>query len=187
MTSFFRDPAVFDTLKREVLPGLLDQRPENEAFRVWVAGCATGEEAYSLAMLLRELADEHRHDWPAVIYGTDIDADAISVARTGLFPPNIAQDVTPERLRRFFVKEKGGYRVRKEIRDMVVFAVQSVIKDPPFTRLDLLTCRNLPQPADLPGARAAGAAGADFSLRAAPRRRAVPLAFREHRQPRRHV
>jgi two-component system CheB/CheR fusion protein len=143
VTSFFRDPAVFDTLKRDVLPGLLDQRPETEALRVWVAGCATGEEAYSLAMLLRELADEHHHDWPAVIYGTDIDADAIHVARSGLYPPNIAQDMTPERLRRFFVKEKGGYRVRKEIRDMVVFAVQSVIKDPPFTRLDLLTCRNL--------------------------------------------
>ena len=143
VTSFFRDPAVFDTLKREVLPALLTHRPDNESLRVWVAGCATGEEAYTVAMLLRELADEQRRDWPVLIYGTDIDADAITVARAGLYPPNIAQDVTPERLRRFFVKEDGGYRVRKEIREMVVFAVQSVIKDPPFTRLDLLTCRNL--------------------------------------------
>ena len=143
VTSFFRDTAVFDTLKRDVLPALLAQRPENEALRVWVAGCATGEEAYSVAMLLRELADEHKRDWQVQIYGTDIDADAVAVARAGLYPPNIAQDVTPERLRRFFVKEEGGYRVRKEIREMVVFAVQSVIKDPPFTRLDLLTCRNL--------------------------------------------
>lgn len=143
VTSFFRDAAVFDTLKREVLPAMLAQRPEHEALRVWVAGCATGEEAYSVAMLLRELADEQHRDWQVQIYGTDIDADAIAVARTGLYPPNIAQDVTPERLRRFFVKEDGGYRVRKEIREMVVFAVQSVIKDPPFTRLDLLTCRNL--------------------------------------------
>jgi two-component system CheB/CheR fusion protein len=143
VTSFFRDPALFDALKREVLPGMLGQRPEHETLRVWVAGCATGEEAYSVAMLLRELADEHKRDWPAQIYGTDIDADAIAVARAGLYPPNIAQDVTPERLRRFFIKEEGGYRVRKEIREMVVFAVQSVIKDPPFTRLDLLTCRNL--------------------------------------------
>jgi two-component system CheB/CheR fusion protein len=143
VTNFFRDAVVFDTLKRDVLPALLANRPENEALRVWVAGCATGEEAYSVAMLLRELADEQRHDWPVLIYGTDIDADAIAVARAGLYPPNIAQDVTPERLRRFFIKEEGGYRVRKEIREMVVFAVQSVVKDPPFTRLDLLTCRNL--------------------------------------------
>lgn len=143
VTSFFRDAAVFDMLKREVLPTLLAHRPDNESLRVWVAGCATGEEAYSVAMVLRELADEHHRDWPVLIYGTDIDADAIAVARAGLYPPNIAQDVTPDRLRRFFVKEEGGYRVRKEIREMVVFAVQSVIKDPPFTRLDLLTCRNL--------------------------------------------
>lgn len=143
VTSFFRDPAVFDTLKREVLPALLAHRAESESLRVWVAGCATGEEAYSVAMVLRELADEQQRDWSVLIYGTDIDADAITVARAGLYPPNIAQDVTPERLRRFFVKEEGGYRVRKEIREMVVFAVQSVIKDPPFTRLDLLTCRNL--------------------------------------------
>ena len=143
VTSFFRDPTVFDTLKRDVLPALLAHRPDNESLRVWVAGCATGEEAYTVAMLLRELADEQRRDWPVLIYGTDIDADAIAVARAGLYPPNIVQDVTPERLRRFFVKEEAGYRVRKEIREMVVFAVQSVIKDPPFTRLDLLTCRNL--------------------------------------------
>ena len=143
VTSFFRDAAVFDTLKREVLPALLAHRGEHETLRVWVAGCATGEEAYSVAMLMRELADEQRRDWPVLIYGTDIDADAVAVARAGLYPPNIAQDVTPERLRRFFVKEDGGYRVRKEIREMVVFAVQSVIKDPPFTRLDLLTCRNV--------------------------------------------
>ena len=143
VTSFFRDAAVFDTLKREVLPAMLAQRGEHEALRVWVAGCATGEEAYSVAMLLRELADEQRRDWQVLIYGTDIDADAIAVARAGLYPPNIVQDVSPERLRRFFVKEESGYRVRKEIREMVVFAVQSVIKDPPFTRLDLLTCRNV--------------------------------------------
>ncbi|MDP1683626.1 chemotaxis protein CheB [Hydrogenophaga sp.] len=143
VTSFFRDTAVFETLKRDVLPAMLAHRPEHESFRVWVAGCATGEEAYSVAMLLRELADEQHKDWQVLIYGTDIDADAIAVARAGLYPPNIAQDVSPERLRRFFVKEEAGYRVRKEIREMVVFAVQSVIKDPPFTRLDLLTCRNV--------------------------------------------
>jgi len=114
VTSFFRDPQAFVALKTEVLAALLAGKPENYVLRAWVAGCATGEEAYSIA-----------------------------TARAGLYPPNIAQDVTPERLRRFSTKEDIGYRVNKEIREMVVFAVQSVIKDPPFTRLDLLACRNL--------------------------------------------
>ena len=143
VTSFFRDPEVFDFLKKSVLPVLLANRSESEPLRIWVAGCATGEEAFSLAMLLRELADELRHELPTQIYSTDIDADAIAVGRAGLYPPDIVEDVSPERLRRFFVKEDKGYRVRKEIRDMVVFALQSVIKDPPFTRLDVLSCRNL--------------------------------------------
>ena len=143
VTSFFRDPEVFDFLKASVLPALLANRSETEPLRIWVAGCATGEEAFSLAMLLRELADDLHRELPTQIYSTDIDPDAIAVGRAGLYPPNIAQDVSPERLRRFFVKEEKGYRVRKEIREMVVFALQSVIKDPPFTRLDVLSCRNL--------------------------------------------
>jgi two-component system, chemotaxis family, CheB/CheR fusion protein len=143
VTSFFRDPEVFEFLKKTVLPGLLAGRPEGEPLRIWVAGCATGEEAFSLAMLLRELADDLHRELPVQIYSTDIDADAIGVGRAGLYPPNIADDVSPERLRRFFLKEDKGFRVRKEIREMVVFALQSVIKDPPFTRLDLLSCRNL--------------------------------------------
>lgn len=143
VTSFFRDPEVFEFLKTAVLPAMLAGRPEGEPLRIWVAGCATGEEAFSLAMLLRELADELHHEMPVQIYSTDIDADAIAVGRAGLYPPNIVEDVSPERLRRFFIKEEKGYRVRKEIREMVVFALQSVIKDPPFTRLDLLSCRNV--------------------------------------------
>jgi len=143
VTSFFRDPEIFGFLKANVLPGLLADRATGDPLRIWVAGCATGEEAYSLAMLLRELADEQQLDLPVQIYSTDIDAEAIAIGRTGLYPPNIAEDVSPERLRRFFQKEDKGYRVRKEIREMVVFALQSVIKDPPFTRLDVLSCRNL--------------------------------------------
>ena len=143
VTSFFRDPEAFAALKREALPLLLADRPDGAAVRVWVAGVATGEEAYSLAMLLREVMDETHCDGKVQIYGTDIDDDAIAIARAGLYPSNIAQDVSPERLRRFFVKEETGYRVKKEIREMVVFAIQNVIKDPPFTRLDLLSCRNL--------------------------------------------
>ncbi len=143
VTSFFRDPEAFEALRKEVLPRILAGKPEGWVFRVWVAGCASGEEAYSIAMLLRERADETRLDFKVQIYATDLDEDAIAFARAGAYPPNIVQDLTPERLRRFFLKEDAGYRVKKEIREMVVFAVQNVTKDPPFTRLDLLSCRNL--------------------------------------------
>jgi two-component system CheB/CheR fusion protein len=143
VTSFFRDPEAFVRLKEDVLPQLLAGKPDDYVFRVWVAGCATGEEAYSIAMLLREYMDETRQEFKIQFYSTDLDDDAIAVARAGTYPPNIAQDVHPERLRRFFIKEDTGYRVKKEIREMVVFAIQNVIKDPPFTRLDLLSCRNL--------------------------------------------
>jgi two-component system CheB/CheR fusion protein len=143
VTSFFRDPDAFATLQHEVLPQLFAGKPEGYAFRVWVAGCASGEEAYSIAMLLREFMDETRQEFKVQIYATDIGDEAIAVARSGTYPLNIAQDVAPERLRRFFIKEDAGYRVKKEIREMVVFAIQDVIKDPPFTKLDLLSCRNL--------------------------------------------
>ncbi|MDO9053970.1 MAG: chemotaxis protein CheB [Gallionella sp.] len=143
VTNFFRDPEAFDALKKDVLPLLLAEKPEDYVFRAWVAGCATGEEAYSIAILLREHMDETHQDIKVLLYATDLDDDAIAVARAGCYPPNIAQDMSAERLRQFFVKEDAGYRVKKSIREMVVFAVQNVIKDPPFTRLDLLSCRNL--------------------------------------------
>jgi two-component system CheB/CheR fusion protein len=143
VTSFFRDAEAFVALKNDILPLLLKDKSESYVFRVWVAGCATGEEAYSIAILLRELMNETGQDYKTQIYSTDLDDEAIAVARAGVYPPNIAQDVTPERLRRFFIKEDAGYRVKKEIREMVVFATQNIIKDPPFTKLDLLSCRNL--------------------------------------------
>jgi len=143
VTSFFRDPEAFEALRKEVLPRVFAGKPEGWVFRVWVAGCASGEEAYSIAILLREWMDETHLDFKVQIYATDLDEDAIASARAAVYTPNIVQDVSPERLRRFFVKEEAGYRVKKEIREMVVFAVQNVIKDPPFTRLDLLSCRNL--------------------------------------------
>ncbi len=147
VTSFFRDPDAFAALRQDILPQLLAGKPEGYVFRAWVAGCASGEEAFSLAMLLREIMDElwqkeHR-EIKVQIYATDLDEDAIATARAGVYPPTIAADLTPERLRRFFGKEDGGYRVKKDIREMVVFAIQNVIKDPPFTKLDLLCCRNL--------------------------------------------
>ncbi|MDO9286202.1 MAG: chemotaxis protein CheB [Aquabacterium sp.] len=143
VTSFFRDPQAFAALKSDVLRDLLAAKSDVDTLRIWVAGCATGEEAYSIAILLRELLDDLQLDLKVQLYSTDLDEDAIAVARVGLYPTNIAQDLTPERLRRHFSREPDGYRVKKEIREMVVFAVQSVTRDPPFTRLDLLACRNL--------------------------------------------
>ena len=113
VTSFFRDPEAFEFLKTEVLPPMLQDKPENYVFRVWVAGCATGEETYSIAMVLRECLDAARHPFRVQIYSTDIDEDAIAVARGGVYPANIAIDVPPERLRRFFIKEETGFRIKR--------------------------------------------------------------------------
>jgi two-component system CheB/CheR fusion protein len=143
VTSFFRDPEAFTVLEEKILPSLIKDKPDDHVFRVWVVGCASGEEGYSIAILMRELMDTLHRDFKVQIYATDLDDEAIATARTGYYPPNIVQDITPERLRRFFIKDDAGYRVRKELREMVVFAVQNVIKDPPFTKLDLLCCRNL--------------------------------------------
>jgi two-component system CheB/CheR fusion protein len=143
VTRFFRDPAAFEAIRAQVLPGLLGSLGAKRVVRVWVAGCATGEEAYSIAILLREAMDEEVPAFRVQVYATDLDEEAIAVARAGRYPKAIAQDLGPERLTRFFAEAPGGWRVRREIREMVVFAVQSVIKDPPFTRLDLVSCRNL--------------------------------------------
>ena len=143
VTSFFRDKEAFEVLQKDILPALCKNKPEDYVFRVWVAGCATGEEAYSIAILLREWLDENHQEFKIQIYSTDLDDDAIAIARAGLYPLNIVSDIGAERLRRFFTKEDAGYRMKKNIREMIVFAVQNVIKDPPFTKLDLLTCRNL--------------------------------------------
>jgi len=145
VTSFFRDPEAFAALRDEVLAKLVESKAgeDGEVIRVWVAGCATGEEAYSIAILLRELMEKAGREVKVQIYGTDLDEHAVSAARAGVYPVAIEADVTPERLRRFFVREEAGYRVRREIREQVVFAVQDLIKDPPFTRLDLISCRNV--------------------------------------------
>ncbi|MCX6692325.1 MAG: SAM-dependent methyltransferase, partial [Methanoregula sp.] len=126
-----------------VLPRLFENKPEDSIFRVWVPGCASGEEAFSIAMLIRESLDTVKKDFKVQIYATDIDADAIATARAATYPANIAIDVSPDRLLRFFVKDEIGYQIKKEIREMVIFAIQNVIKDPPFTKMDLISCRNL--------------------------------------------
>ncbi len=143
VTAFFRDPACFDTLKREILPEILRERARGEPIRIWVIGCATGEEAYSLAITLAELASEEGRDIPAQIFATDLNDNGVIKARIGLYSKNIVEDVSPERLRRFFVEVDGGYQVTKQIREMCVFARQNILTDPPFSHLDLVSCRNL--------------------------------------------
>jgi two-component system, chemotaxis family, CheB/CheR fusion protein len=143
VTSFFRDPPAFGKLKEILLKQLAD-KPNEYNFRVWVPGCSTGEEAYSVALLLQECMEELKAYFNIQIFGTDIDEEAINFARTGLYPASIAADVGGgKRLGRFFFKEEEGYQIKKMIREMLVFAPQNVIKDPPFTKLDLLCCRNL--------------------------------------------
>lgn len=145
VTSFFREPMEWELLKEKVIPALLAGRAPSNALRVWVSGCATGEEAYSLAIVFKEVMDQLKpsQDFYMQIFATDLDRDAIDKAREGIFPANIAEDISSERLNRYFVKVDRGYQVVKIIRDMVIFAQQNMIKDPPFTKIDILICRNL--------------------------------------------
>jgi two-component system, chemotaxis family, CheB/CheR fusion protein len=143
VTSFFRDPEAFEALKREALPLIMAKKPSGGTVRVWVPGCSTGEEAYSLAMLFQEHMEENDKEYQVQLFATDIDTDAINAARIGVYPDGIAADVSPERLKKFFSRENNSYKVRKNIREMIIFAPQNVIKDPPFSRLDMVSCRNL--------------------------------------------
>jgi len=145
VTNFFRDPAVWEELRQKILPQLLAERTRGEILRAWVPGCSTGEEAYTMAMVFREVVESlnPKGNFTLQIFATDLDRDAIDKARQGIFPASIAADVSPERLARFFSHEDQEYRVRREIREMVIFAPQNLIMDPPFTKLDILSCRNL--------------------------------------------
>jgi two-component system CheB/CheR fusion protein len=145
VTNFFRDPQSWEQLKREVIPALLAEVDSGQALRAWVPACSTGEEAYSLAILFKEALDEFKpaKNITLQVFATDLDTYAIEKARAGVFPANIAADVSAKRLERFFTKADGGYRVTKSIREMVVFAPQNIIMDPPFTKLDFVSCRNL--------------------------------------------
>ncbi len=145
VTNFFRDPAVFTALEEQVVPRLFAGKSSDGIIRVWSAGCSTGEEAYSLAILLQERMEAIKQGFTVQVFATDIDRRAIATARQGLYPASIAADITSERLARFFTLEADGsaYRVHKGIRDMLVFSEQDLIKDPPFSKLDLILCRNL--------------------------------------------
>jgi two-component system CheB/CheR fusion protein len=145
VTNFFRDPEAWEQLKGEVLSTLISSSDSNQVLRAWVPACATGEEAYSLAILFKEALDQTKpaKNVSLQIFATDLDAHSIERARAGVFPENIAADVSTKRRDRFFVKVDGGYQVAKPIREMVIFATQNIIMDPPFTKLDLVSCRNL--------------------------------------------
>lgn len=145
VTSFFRDPEAFKALEEQIIPKLFADKPASAVIRVWSPGCSTGEEAYSLAILLAERQKTIKQCFKVQVFATDIDSKALAHARAGLYPASIAADIPPERLARFFTAEPDGnaYRIHKDIRDLLVFSEQNVIKDPPFSKLDLISCRNL--------------------------------------------
>jgi two-component system, chemotaxis family, CheB/CheR fusion protein len=143
VTRFFRDPDSFTGLARHVFPAIVEDRPADHPIRVWVSGCATGEEAYSVAIGLLEFLQKDRPDTRVQIFATDVSESAIELARAGVYPASVEADVSPERLRLYFVRTDGGYRVTKSVRDLCVFARQDLTKDPPFSHLDLILCRNV--------------------------------------------
>ena len=145
VTSFFRDPDLWEKLKETVIPNLLEKQQEGSQLRAWVPGCSTGEEVYSLAMVFQEAieSNNYQNDISLQIFATDLDHDAIDEARKGVFTENIVANVSPKRLNRFFVKTEGGFRVKTEIREMVVFAKHNVIMHAPFTKMDIISCRNM--------------------------------------------
>jgi two-component system CheB/CheR fusion protein len=143
VTSFFRNPKVFDALKSEVFPQILKHRLPNSTIRIWTPACSSGEETYSVAIALLEFLGDRLQETPVQIFGTDISEPSINKARTAWYPENVSEDVSPERLRRFFAKSDGGYRISKAIRDMCIFAQHNVLSDPPFSQMDLICCRNL--------------------------------------------
>ena len=146
MTSFFRDPGTFEALTRLIFPQLLQHHFPGDAIRIWIAGCSTGEEVYSLAISLLEFLEEHALALPFQLFATDIDAAALKQARAGVYQSKTLQAVSPQRLERFFLPldRKGDlYQISKTIRERCVFARQNVANDPPFSRLDLVSCRNV--------------------------------------------
>src|SRR5271163_3066601 len=143
VTSFFRDPEAFELLAENVIPDLVLRQPPDRPLRIWVAGCSTGEETYSLAMLFLEAIAAAKRNIKLQVFASDVDEDAVALAREGHYPESVAADVSPVRLARFFTQEEQGYRVVSELRGVVVFTVQDVLADPPFSRLDLISCRNL--------------------------------------------
>jgi two-component system CheB/CheR fusion protein len=145
VTNFFRDPEMWEDLKNKALPTLISKRLLSQQLRAWIPGCSTGEEAYSLAIIFKEVIEKLKpqKNITLQIFATDLDRFAVDKARNGFYPENIVADISPERISRFFIKKENGYEISKAIREMVIFAPQNIIMDPPFTKLDILCCRNL--------------------------------------------
>lgn len=145
VTNFFRDSEAFEALEEKIIPRIFTDKPAGSVIRVWSAGCSTGEEAYSLAILLQEHVEILESNYRVQVFATDLDCQAVATARAGIYPASIASDISPERLARFFTAEPGdtAYRINKSIRDLLVFSEQNVVRDPPFSKLDLISCRNL--------------------------------------------
>lgn len=143
VTQFFRDRPAFQALERDVLPQLFEAVADDKPVRVWVPGCSSGEEAYSMAVLLADEAARTRHAHKFTVFASDIDEGAIATGRAGLYPEAIATNVPPARLRAHFTSEPGGYRINRSLRETVIFALHNLLRDPPFSRLDLVSCRNL--------------------------------------------
>lgn len=145
VTSFFRDPQAFQALEEQVIPQIFDNTPPGSVIRVWSTGCSTGEEAYSIAILLQERMEALKQGWTLQVFASDIDRHAIAAARAAVYPASVAADISPQRLARFFTAEADGsaYRINKSIRDLLVFSEHDLLRDPPFSRLDLISCRNL--------------------------------------------
>jgi two-component system CheB/CheR fusion protein len=143
VTRFFRDPDAFEALEKEVIPEIFERKEQDQPIRIWVPGCSTGEEAYSLVMLFNEAMEKHKKHFSLQVFASDLDAEAIEIGRRAAYPESVSADVSEERLARFFTKEGNTYRVKKAIRECVVFALQNLAKDPPFSRLDMISCRNV--------------------------------------------
>lgn len=145
VTNFFRDPLVWEKLKEKIIPVIFDSHQVGTTIRAWIPACSTGEEAYSMAILFKEVMEQinPRVGFTLQLFATDIDADSIETARKGIFPINIEADVSPKRLSRFFTKIDGGYRINSDIRETIVFAQHNIIMHPPFTNIDFISCRNL--------------------------------------------
>ncbi len=143
VTHFFRDPGLWESLRLTVLPVLVQDRPPEKPIRIWCAGCSTGEEAYSLAIIVQEYLSQHGLDTPVQIFGTDVSDQSIETARLAVYPESISAEVSPERLRRYFVKVDRGYQLSKRVRDTCIFARQNLSTDPPFSHIDILSCRNV--------------------------------------------
>lgn len=143
VTNFFRNSEAFEELKQKIIPELIRDKPDGYCLRVWAPGCSSGEETYSLAIIIQECIGNLNKNINVQIFGTDIDDISIGKARIGVYPKEISTDVSEERLKRFFMREDGNYRIKKNIREMVLFATQNILRDPPFTKIDILCCRNL--------------------------------------------